>query len=135
MMLSLFFVLGGLFLVTNAQAQQPVTQVQTQQQQSWISSGAANVVVNQQVNQLSANYQQMKQAGAEPSALYKVKLELQLYLAIQKALQNGYGTQQAFMLALDSVGLSVGSIATNSPLITPAESKAIYDKIIAKLTD
>jgi hypothetical protein len=135
LMFTLMLSLGGLFLVNDALAQAPVTQVQTQQQQSWIGSGAALVVVNAEINQLTANYQQMKNAGAEPSALYRVKLELQLYMTIQKALQNGFSTQQAFDLALQSVGLSVGSISTNNPLITPAQSKAIYDRILDKLTD
>jgi hypothetical protein len=133
--LSLFFALGGLFLVNDVQAQAPVTQVQPQQQQSWISQGAALVAVNAEVNQLTTNYQQMKQAGAEPSALYRLKLELQLYMSVQKALEHGLSTQQAFELALEAVGLSVGSIATNNPLITPAESKAIYDRVLDKLTD
>lgn len=132
--LSLIFALGGLLLVNDVQAQQP-TVVQVQPQQSWISTGAALPLVGAKALQLSNQYQQLKQAGAEPAELQKVKIELNLYMMIQKALEHGFSTKEAFEKAWEATGLGIDADAATIHIMSPIDAKAIHDKAIDLLTD
>jgi hypothetical protein len=133
--LSLFFVLGGMFLVQDVQAQQHAFTQVVSPQQSWISQGAALSAVTAEVNKLTTEYQQMKQAGAEPTQLQKLKLEIQLYLTIQKALEHGFSTQEAFEKAWESLGLGIDADSASANIMAPSDAKVIYDRALEKLTD
>jgi hypothetical protein len=124
--------LGGLFIANDVQAQAH-NLLQTQQPViNWISPQQALPVVSAEVENLTAKVQQMKNNGVEKSALNKVKAELRLYTWVLKSLQNGMGTQEAFELAWNNLGIGVDA---GTPYFTPAEVQALYNSALGKLTD
>jgi hypothetical protein len=131
-MLSLLFMLGGLFIANDVQAQAN-NLMQTQQPvTNWISPQQALAVASIEVENLTAKVQQMKNNGAEKSALNKVKAELRLYTLVLKALQNGMGTEESFKLAWASFGGSATGVNTPYSI---QEAEALYNKALDKLTD
>src|SRR5690606_34932981 len=92
-MLSLLFMLGGLFISNNVQAQvNTITQVQPVT--NWISPQQALSVASIEVENLTVKVQQMKNNGAEKSALNKVKAELRFYTMVLKSVQSNKGTEE-----------------------------------------
>lgn len=131
-MLSLLFMLGGLFIANDVQAQAH-NLLQTQQPViNWISPQQALPVVSAEVENLTAKVQQMKNNGVEKSTLNKTKAELRLYTLVLKSLQNGMGTEESFNLAWASFGGSPTGLKSPYSI---QESEALYNSAFGKFTD
>ena len=129
--LSLLFMLGGLFIANDVQAQVQ-TSVQVQPVTNWISPQQALPIATAEVENLTAKVQQMKNNGAGKTELNKVKAELRFYTLMLKALQNGMTTEEAFNTAWANSGAAADSV--NTPY-TYQEYEAVYNKTFENFTD
>jgi hypothetical protein len=132
MVLSLLFMLGGLFIANDVQAQAH-NLLQTQQPvTNWISPQQAMPVAAVEVENLTAKVQQLVNNGADTETLRKAKTELLFYYTMLNSLQQGTGTKESFELAWNTTGLGVDA---GTPLFTPSEVEALYNSALGKFTD
>ena len=130
--LSLLFMLGGLFIANDVQAQAHNLQQTQQPVLNWITPQQALPIATAEVENLTAQVQQMKNNGVGKAELNKVKAELRFYTWVLKSLQNGMGTQEAFELAWNNLGIGLDA---GTPFFTPSEVQALYNSALGKLTD
>jgi hypothetical protein len=124
--------LGGLFIANDVQAQAN-NLMQTQQPvTNWISSQQALAIATVEVENLTAQVQQMKNNGVSKPVLNKAKAELRFWSLTLKALQNGMSTEESFKIAWANFGGSATGIKTPYSI---QEAEALYNKVLDKLTD
>jgi hypothetical protein len=124
--------LGGLFIANDVQAQAN-NLMQTQQPVlNWITPQQALAVATVEVENLTAQVQQMKNNGVGKAQLNKVKAELRLWSLTLKALQNGMSTEESFKIAWANFGGSATGVSTP---YSKQEAEALYNSALGKLTD
>lgn len=139
-LLSLLFVLGGMFLVGEASAQtQQVGQLAliSPNGKSWVSAPQAKQVVSQEINLLTIKLNQLIQQGASDKDIRLAKIELLLWLNIQENLNAGMPVGHALEAAyarLNSPTKSTGGNNPNDPPNKQAILQGWYDNAVTKLT-
>jgi hypothetical protein len=124
--------LGGLFIANDVQAQAN-NLMQTQQPvTNWITPQQALPIATVEVENLTAQVQQMKNNGVGKTELNKVKAKLRLYSLMLKALQNGMTTEESFNLAWANFGGSPTGLKSPYSI---QESEALYNEAFGKFTD
>lgn len=134
MLWSLAFIIGGMFLTNDLQAQGQHTLVtQAPNGKAWVTSQQANVSVQAQISSLTSEIVLLTQQGADEKTIRAKKAELQFYMLVKEALSAGYAVSTSLDYALAKSGGSdtgaTGKSGKKSELM-----KLTYDKAATLLS-
>jgi hypothetical protein len=139
-LLSLLFVLGGMFLVGEASAQtQQAAQltVISPNGKSWVPVAQANQVVSQEISLLTTKLNQLIQQGASDKDVRLAKAELLLWLTIQEYLNSGMPVGHALEAAYARFNSPSKAWAGGNQNLDPGKVAILegwYNNAVGKLT-
>lgn len=134
MLWSLAFIMGGMFLANDLQAQvnqSTVIQLNAPNGKDWVSTQQAILTVQGEITFLTNLVQQMLQQGADPKLIKVKKGELHFYMLLQEGLNAGFSVSRAMDYAFAKIG---GSDTSPKSEKAKLGIKGIYDAAVAKLS-
>ncbi len=135
MLLSLAFIIGGMLVTSDVQAQgQSTSVVQAPNGKTWVTTQQAGLTVQSEIAALTNQIALLVQQGADQKVIRLKKQELAFYMTVQEGLDNGLSVAQALDYALAKSSGS-GKIVNTTPSGQKATfAKQTYDKVAAQLS-
>jgi hypothetical protein len=134
MLLSLAFIIGGMFLTNDLQAQtgQHTLVKQAPNGKAWVTTQQADLSVQAEISSLTSAIVLLTQQGADDKTIKTKKAELQYYMLVKEALNAGYAVSTALDYALAKSGGSETGATKSSK--KPELMKSFYNKAVTLLT-